>query len=105
MATALAAAITPSGASRDEVGATLGVSCRDSARPKRVYRKNGEGAKVAQMEEHQKDCDLTDVQKRELERRLAAYEANPDDVIPRETIRQNLRAKSEALGQSSAQGE
>ena len=44
----------------------------------------------------EEDCDLTDAQKRELERRLAAYEANPDDVIPWETVRQKLQAKTEA---------
>ena len=42
------------------------------------------------------DCDLTDAQKRELERRLAAYEANPDDVIPWETVRQKLQARTKA---------
>ena len=44
----------------------------------------------------EEDCDLTDSQKRELERRLEAYEANPDDVIPWETVRQKLQAKTEA---------
>ena len=44
----------------------------------------------------EEDYDLTDAQKRELERRLAAYEANPDDVIPWETVRQKLQAKTEA---------
>ena len=48
------------------------------------------------VEEDGEDCDLTDAQKRELERRLAAYEANPDDVIPWEVVRQKLQAKSKA---------
>ena len=46
------------------------------------------------VEEDGEDCDLTDAQKRELERRLAAYEANPDDVIPWEVVRRKLQAKS-----------
>ena len=37
--------------------------------------------------------ELTDAQKREIDRRLAAYEANPDDVIPWETIRKRLQTK------------
>ena len=41
------------------------------------------------------DC-LTDAQKREIERRLAAYEADPDDVIPWETVKQRLRARAKA---------
>ena len=45
------------------------------------------------MSEAQEGCDLTDAQKRELERRLAAYDANPDDVIPWETVKQRLQAK------------
>ena len=39
---------------------------------------------------------LTDAQKREIERRLAAYEADPDDVIPWETVKRRLRARAKA---------
>ena len=45
------------------------------------------------MAKDRQDCDLTDAQKRELERRLAAYEANPDDVIQWEVVRRKLQAK------------
>ena len=37
--------------------------------------------------------ELTDAQKREIDRRLALYEANPDDVIPWETVRKRLQTK------------
>ena len=42
------------------------------------------------------DDGLTDAQKRELERRLAAYEADPDDVISWETVKRMLRARAKA---------
>ena len=51
---------------------------------------------MTQPAEAQEDCDLTDAQKRELERRLAVYEANPDDVIPWEIVSRKLQAKSKA---------
>jgi putative addiction module component (TIGR02574 family) len=38
--------------------------------------------------------DLTEAQQRELDRRLADDDANPDDVIPWETIRAEARARS-----------
>lgn len=41
---------------------------------------------------------LTDAQKREIERRLAAYEADPDDLIPWETVKRRLRARAKAEG-------
>ena len=37
--------------------------------------------------------DLTDAQKRELDRRLAAHEANPDDVTPWEEIKTSVQAR------------
>ena len=49
------------------------------------------------VEEEGEDCDLTDAQKRELERRLAAYEANPDDVIPWETVKQRLQIQAKRM--------
>lgn len=49
------------------------------------------------VEEDQDDFELTDAQKRELDRRLAAYEANPDDVIPWETVRKGLWRNEEDL--------
>ena len=45
------------------------------------------------VEEDQDDFELTDAQKREIDRRLALYEANPDDVIPWETVRKRLQTK------------
>ena len=45
------------------------------------------------VEEDRDDFELTDAQKREIDRRLAAYEANPDDVIPWETVRKRLQRK------------
>ena len=51
---------------------------------------------MIQPPEAQEGCNLTDAQKRELERRLAAYEANPDDVIHWETVRQRLLARAKA---------
>ncbi|MEA5617846.1 addiction module protein [Cronbergia sp. UHCC 0137] len=35
--------------------------------------------------------DLTEVQKRELDRRITDYEANPDDVITWEEIKASIR--------------
>ncbi|HEY8503159.1 MAG TPA: addiction module protein [Gemmataceae bacterium] len=35
----------------------------------------------------QEPADLTDAQKRELDQRLAAYEASPVDVVPWEQVR------------------
>ena len=46
------------------------------------------------VEEDQGDFELTDAQKREIDRRLAAYDANPDDVIPWETVRKRLQRKT-----------
>jgi putative addiction module component (TIGR02574 family) len=37
---------------------------------------------------------LTEAQRRELERRLADAEANPDDVVPWEQVKARLLAKS-----------
>ena len=37
--------------------------------------------------------ELTEAQKRELDRRLAEHEANPDDVIPWEQVKAELEAK------------
>jgi putative addiction module component (TIGR02574 family) len=37
---------------------------------------------------------LTDVQRQELERRLADHEANPDDVIPWEEVRADALARA-----------
>ena len=51
---------------------------------------------MIQPAEAQEGCGLTDAQKRELERRLAAYAANPDDIIPWEVVRRKLQAKSKA---------
>ena len=36
---------------------------------------------------------LTDAQKRELDRRIAEYEANPDDVLTWEEVRAALQAE------------
>ena len=47
-------------------------------------------------EDGEVDDGLTDAQKREIERRLAAYEADPDDVIPWETVKRRLRARAKA---------
>lgn len=41
----------------------------------------------------QAQSDLTEAQKRELERRLADDDANPDEVIPWETIKAEARAR------------
>lgn len=37
--------------------------------------------------------ELTTAQAEELDRRLAAHEKNPDDVVPWETVRADLEAK------------
>ena len=39
--------------------------------------------------------ELTDAQKRELDRRMALYRANPEDVIPWEEVRARIPRKSE----------
>ena len=52
---------------------------------------------VEEDREGEEDCDLTDAQKRELERRLAAYEANPDDVIPWATVKQKLQIQAKRM--------
>ena len=52
---------------------------------------------MTQPAETQEGCDLTDAQKRELERRLAAYEANPDDVIAWDTVRQRLQIQAKRM--------
>ena len=46
------------------------------------------------VDEYGEGDDLTDAQKREIERRLAAYEADPDDVIRWETVKRRLRARA-----------
>jgi len=38
-------------------------------------------------------CDLTEADKRLIEARLAAYRANPDDVVPWEKVKADLRAR------------
>ena len=52
---------------------------------------------MTQPAEDREDCGLTDAQKREIERRLAAYAANPDDVIPWETVRQRLQIQAKRM--------
>ena len=52
---------------------------------------------MTQPSEAQEGCGLTDAQKSEIERRLAAYEANPDDVIPWETVRQKLQIQAKRM--------
>ena len=52
---------------------------------------------MTQPAEAHEGCDLTDAQKRELERRLAAYEAKPDDVIPWDTVRQRLQIQAKRM--------
>ena len=44
-------------------------------------------------EEVRMDFVLTDAQKAELDRRIADYEANPDDVIPWEQVRDEALAR------------
>ena len=48
---------------------------------------------------------LTDAQKREIERRLAAYEADPDDVIPWETVKRDLDRRLAAYEASGYKGD
>ena len=45
------------------------------------------------VEEDGEDCDLTDAQKRELERRLAAYEASGYKGDSWENVAERIRAK------------
>ena len=45
------------------------------------------------MSEGREDCDLTDAQKRELERRLAAYEASGYKGDSWENVAERIRAK------------
>ena len=45
------------------------------------------------MSEGREDCDLTDAQKRELERRLAAYEASGYKGDSWENVKRRIRAK------------
>ena len=52
-------------------------------------------AAMTQPADNDEYDELTDAQKRELDRRLAAYEANPDDVIPWETVRKELWRKQD----------
>jgi putative addiction module component (TIGR02574 family) len=43
---------------------------------------------------HRASADLTEAQKSELDRRLADDDADPDDVVPWETIKAEARARS-----------
>ena len=52
---------------------------------------------MTQPAEAQEGCGLMDAQKRELKRRLAAYEANPDDVIPWATVKQRLQIQAKRM--------
>lgn len=65
------------------------IRAKKTASP-RVPQQNRGGAAMTQPTDNQDDFELTDAQKRELDRRLAAYEANPDDVIPWETVRKEM---------------
>lgn len=45
---------------------------------------------------------LTEAQKRELDRRLADLDANPDDGIPWEQVKANMQARIRQVRQSRA---
>ena len=63
-------------------------------------------AQVSVDEDGEGDDDgLTDAQKRELERRLAAYEADPDDVISWETVKRMLEKRLAAYEASGYKGD
>ena len=65
------------------------IRAKKTASPSVRNESRGDAA-MTQPADAQDDFELTDAQKHELDRRLAAYEANPDDVIPWETVRKEL---------------
>jgi putative addiction module component (TIGR02574 family) len=48
---------------------------------------------IEEVEASLAEVPLTEAQERELVRRLAAHEANPDDVVPWEVVRAEARAR------------
>ena len=57
------------------------------------------------VDEYSEGDSLTDAQQREIERRLAAYEADPDDVISWGTVKRELDRRLAAYEASGYMGD